>query len=309
MRRQRSAFTLIELLVVIGIVSVLIALLVPAVQKVREAASRTQCGSHLKQIGIALHSYHDIWSAFPKDDDYYDSAMCGCSPPYGHTEMCSVPVYTAILPFIEEKNQYGFATQNPVTLPHPNVSLANGNIKPVSIFLCPGRRTTTVGPKDDYAAPMSPTTISAAYPGWQSILDTYNAGSMMGDGTPPLGGTTLTVVTNADGTANTILLAHKGMQPQFYSESGPNDEGFAYIGDRWEHHRLPQYLVQDYDLPPGSPLLNPATLLASPHPTAMPVLFADGSVRRLAYDLDPATCVSLSAWNDNQPIAPGVPGD
>jgi prepilin-type N-terminal cleavage/methylation domain-containing protein/prepilin-type processing-associated H-X9-DG protein len=308
MRRPRFAFTLIELLVVIGIIALLIGLLMPAVQRVRDAALRVRCGNNLKQIGFGLHSYHDVWSSFPKDNDYYDSAMCGCSPPYGMTEMCSVPVYTAILPFVEQQNQYGFATQNPTTNPHPNVSLANGNIKPVLIFLCPARRNSDVGPKDDFAAPMSPMTISPTFAGWRSILDAYNMDSPMGDGTPPLGGVSLTELTNADGSSNTILLAHKGMQPQFYSGSGPNDEGFAFIGDRSEHHRLPQYIMQDYNLLANSGL-DPATIMASPHAGAMPVLFGDGSVRRLEYDLDPTTCVYLSSWNDGQPIATGVLGD
>ena len=103
---RHLAFTLIELLVVIAIIGVLISLLLPAVQKVREAANRTQCLNNCKQMGLALHNYHDTYKRFPPGLDT-GIRPYRAPPSQGWTAYWSWLAY--ILPFIEQDNLWNQA--------------------------------------------------------------------------------------------------------------------------------------------------------------------------------------------------------
>ena len=101
--RNRAGFTLVELLVVIAIIGVLVALLLPAVQSAREAARRTQCSNNLKQLGIALHNYHDVHQQFPPAGINY--GWCRNPPPATNlpqNRIMNVNGFTLMLPHIEQ---------------------------------------------------------------------------------------------------------------------------------------------------------------------------------------------------------------
>jgi len=103
----RLGFTLIELLVVIAIIGVLIALLLPAVQKIREAANRTHCANNLKQIGLAVHNFHDTWGSFPNDgNQWYTGVSFDVSLNPQPIKYQQAGWGFQILPFLEQDNLY-----------------------------------------------------------------------------------------------------------------------------------------------------------------------------------------------------------
>jgi len=135
--RDSRAFTLIELLVVIAIIAILIGLLLPAVQKVREAAARMTCNNNMKQIGIGLHNYHSTSDKFPPMSRY-DGAQTGgvASQPQGER----ANLWVSLLPYIEQDN---IAKLSQLHSPR-NPSIDDGATAPVSLasktiktYLCP----------------------------------------------------------------------------------------------------------------------------------------------------------------------------
>ena len=200
--RRRWGFTLIELLVVIAIIGVLVALLLPAVQKVREAANRTQCLNNLKQLGLAFHQYHDANGAFPKG--------CQWSGGAGSSPRLTFSIY--LYPYLEQAPIYGAFNFHPADSPWPWESSANNPAlvgAVVKTWVCPsdaGASTVGNGGKDTAGRPFTWMTGNylAVFPG----TDNADALAMVGSQPTALGpnfGARFAQI--ADGTSNTLLLA------------------------------------------------------------------------------------------------------
>jgi prepilin-type N-terminal cleavage/methylation domain-containing protein len=285
--QHRAGFTLIELLVVIAIIAILIGFLVPAVQKVREAASRTECANNLKQLGLALHDYHDTYKGFPGAKWTQVSAVTATNP-------ATSDWHALVLPYIEQGNLYATYNINIDWSLSPNDSVTLGNPitapnqQTVNIFLCPSAPPTGLpGRADlgtnfrtmtDYSATINVLAPNAFFTGTPPAADPTYQGI--------LGLNVKRKVTDIlDGSSNTIMVAECGGRNNTW-EMGAQQGSLAHDG-AW-CNPLNALTITGFNpatgKSPGPVAVNGANNenVYSMHPAVAGAVFGDGSVRFLS---------------------------
>jgi prepilin-type N-terminal cleavage/methylation domain-containing protein len=272
--RRGSGFTLIELLVVIAIIAILIGLLLPAVQKVREAAARSTSQNNLKQLCLGMHNIQDSIGYLPGGGNSQHAAPLNGRPgPWSYQ----------ILPYVEQGPFYDqFATFMSANIGNANPTLPATFLNPLKVFLEPSRGRTGVGtntgasmgPLTDYALNVNVTWIGTA-------TDANQVGRNCCDGN-----NRIRLEQISDGTSNTILIGTKAVSKAEYPRNTGNGWDETIIRGQGGAGRTSGTLLQDV----ATGNLN---YWGAPYSSGALMGFADGSNRMIKYSLSTNTnCVT-----------------
>ncbi len=292
---RRRAFTLLELLVVIAIIAVLIGLLLPAVQKVRDAAARARCFNNLKQVGLALHQFHDANNSFPSNGGYDGSQQLR------DTDGTPISVYTqdyvsgrwywgfgdpnrslmdqpgswayAILPFIEQTNAWR------------DMTVWNA----VPIYFCPSRR----GPQANPASADDRAYYNGGHWNWAKIDYAGNARLF------PKRPETRGIAFITDGTSNTLLVGEKAVDLNYaLTGSWYWDEPY-FLGGSDSTTRKGTKLVRDS----RGTFLKIRENWGSAHSAGVVFLRADGSAYLASYSIAESALLALLTPNGGEVVS------
>ncbi|MCA9116397.1 MAG: DUF1559 domain-containing protein [Planctomycetaceae bacterium] len=284
---SRRGFTLIELLVVIAIIAILIALLLPAVQQAREAARTTSCRNNMKQLGLALHNYHDANLCFP----------LGSLPNF-------VSGFTALLPYIEQGNTYNLYNFEADYSDAANTATLN---QPIPSFLCPSMVLTRIVPDvacNEIGSPSS-YLLNEGTGSYMSPADGVFPLTWPGSGLPN-SATRMASIT--DGSSNTLAAGETSYNHKSYvwapapygcaARAGEQKLGYARWGVGY----------------PGAALGNTAGKLndftgtstpshyTSMHTGSVNFLLTDGAVRTISENISTVTLNALSTRSGNEVV-------